>query len=104
MSRKRISFNEAYIDSELLKMSRLKGEEDQLRKIAKKALQEVVAQDLTQRQKQFVVLYYYDNHTMDEIADLCGVNVSTVSRTLRRARNNIMDKIKYYFIRTEEEE
>lgn len=99
---KRFFLNEATIDKELFKLATTSNEEDKLRKIAKKALREVVSEELTARQKQFIVLYYYENNTMAEISDICGVNVSTVSRTLRRARKNILDRIKYYFIRIED--
>lgn len=104
MSNKKIFLDEISIDNQLFRLSSSKNEDDKLRKIAKRALREVVSEELTERQKQLIVLYYYENNTMAEIAEICEVNVSTVSRTLRRARKNILDKIKYYFIRIEDEE
>lgn len=44
---------------------------------------------LTPRQRQFLELRYFKGFTMDEIGDVCGVNKSTVSRTLKRARERI---------------
>lgn len=102
MSKKRIAFNEAFIDQELFKTAQNQDENGPVRKMARRALREVITHNLTSRQKQFIMLYYYQNRTMEEIAAECGVNVSTVSRTLRRARNNIMERIKYYFVRTED--
>lgn len=100
MSRTRLSLDTLDVEKELLRLDGAKDiEDDRLIKVAKRALREVVAEELSQRQKQFVVLYYYDKHTMLEIAEICEVNVSTVSRTLQRARKNIADRIKYYFIR-----
>ena len=99
---KRIFLNEESVDRELFRLAKPSDEEDKLRKIAKKALREVVSEELTSRQKQFIVLYYYENTKMADIAEICGVNVSTVSRTLRRARNNILDRIKYYFIKIDD--
>lgn len=46
-------------------------------------------QGLTQRQKQCLMLYYFEGLTQDQIAGKLGVSVSTVSRTVRRARNNL---------------
>jgi len=74
------------------------GEGNQaVRKIAKKALKKVVEEQLSARQKQFIVLYYYKEMNIPEIAEMCGVNVSTVCRTLNRARQNIYKYMKYYF-------
>ncbi len=66
-------------------------------KIAKKALKKVVEEQLSTRQKQVIVLYYYKKLDMPEIARLLSVNVSTISRTLKRARQNIIKYLKFYF-------
>ena len=60
----------------------------ELRKIARKALKKVIEEQLSARQKQFIVLYYYKELDMPTIAKMCGVNPSTVSRTLHRAKQN----------------
>ena len=102
LSKNRIFLSNDEIDRQLFHLIKEKSSEDKLRKIAKRALREIVAEELTARQKQFIVLYYYENNTMAEVADICGVNVSTVSRTLCRARKNITDRIKYYFVRIDD--
>ena len=66
-------------------------------KLVKKALKKVVEEQLSARQKQMIVLYYYKEIDMPEIAEMLGINVSTVSRTLNRARQNLMKYLKYYF-------
>ena len=66
-------------------------------KTVRKALKKVVEQQLTTRQKQVIVLYYYKQIDMPAIAEMLGINVSTVSRTLNRARQNIMKYLQYYF-------
>ena len=55
--------------------------------------------ELTPCQKRYMLLYYRDLHTMQEIADFYGVNVGTVSRTLTRARNRLRRVIRYYLAR-----
>ena len=66
-------------------------------KTIKKALKKVIEEQLTTRQKQVIVLYYYEEYDMPTIAKMLSINVSTVSRTINRARQNIMKYLQYYF-------
>lgn len=77
--------------------SRIIGEK--LRRMALKALQEVVREELSPAQKKYLVEYYYEEKSMKEISEKYGVNISTVSRTISRGRKRIMERIKYYFVR-----
>ena len=52
-------------------------------------------QELTQRQREMVVLYYDRGMTMPQIAERLGVSRSTVSRTLRRARDRLYRFLRY---------
>lgn len=54
-----------------------------------------VAQVLTPVQQETVLLYYFQGMTMPQIAQLQGCNKSNVSRTLKRARNNLMRVLQY---------
>ena len=99
MRMKRISFDNPEAFAELIKNPQENYGDDRMHSVAVRALREIVKEELSERQKQFIVLYYYENKTMAEIADICGVNVSTVSRTLKRARKNITDRIKYYYLK-----
>ena len=63
------------------------------RKLIKKALAHVINQELSPKQRQYVVMYYIENLNMEEIAKRCNVSKSTVSRTVSRARKNIADRI-----------
>lgn len=65
-----------------------------IRKI-KNVLSHIIRNDLTKRQQQIVVLYYYKNMNMKEISDMLDINTSTVCRTLARARRKISQMIKY---------
>lgn len=96
---KTVSLSVPELDKKLREMynSRLAETNNETLKKVKHALVEIIKNDLTERQKETVVLYYYKKMTMTEIADILGVNVSTVSRTLARARKNICDRTKYYF-------
>ena len=58
-----------------------------------KLLAEVLKENLTKTQKYYIILYYRDGMTVTEIAELCGVNRSTVSRTMKRARERLKKAI-----------
>lgn len=52
---------------------------------------ELVDRNLTKTQKSYIMLYYNDKKTVSEIARIYGVNKSTVSRTINRAKKNIIN-------------
>ena len=52
-------------------------------------------QELTDRQREMVSLYYDQGMTIPQIAERLGVNRSTVSRTLRRARDRLYRFLQY---------
>ncbi len=51
--------------------------------------------ELTPRQQYLLQLHYEQNLSMTEIAELLHVNVSTVSRTLQRAKNRLRHYLQY---------
>ena len=51
---------------------------------------------LTEKQRLYLHLYYSEVLTMREIAARCGVDITTVSRTLRRARMRLRAVLQYY--------
>ena len=52
-------------------------------------------QELTPRQQQMLTLYYDQGMTMPQIAANLGVNCSTVSRTIRRAKRRLYRCLRY---------
>ena len=52
-------------------------------------------QELTKRQREMVALYYDRGMTIPRIAEELGLNRSTVSRTLRRARDRLFRCLRY---------
>ena len=54
-----------------------------------------VAEELTERQRELIYLYYIEEKTMTEIAESLGLCPSTVSRTLKRGRTRLRKYIKY---------
>ncbi|MDE7120537.1 MAG: sigma-70 family RNA polymerase sigma factor, partial [Oscillospiraceae bacterium] len=64
---------------------------------AKKALRDVIARDLTPRQREMIGYYYYQNLNHRQIGEILGIDSSTVCRTLQRARNRIYKNLHIYF-------
>lgn len=52
-------------------------------------------QVLTPRQQEMMALYYDDGLTMGQIAAKLDLNISTVSRTLCRARERLYQSLRY---------
>lgn len=65
--------------------------------LVRRALADIIAHELTGRQKEMVYLYYYEGKNSREISELLCVNKSTVCRTLSRARERIRKHLRFYF-------
>ncbi|MBQ8539459.1 MAG: sigma-70 family RNA polymerase sigma factor [Ruminococcus sp.] len=52
--------------------------------------------ELTQRQRQCLELYYYENMKKYEIADALSISPSTVSRHIKAAERKLKSVAKYY--------
>ena len=52
--------------------------------------------ELTDCQRSYLLCYYQDAMTMRQTAELYGVTVPTVSRTLKRARARLRKVLQYY--------
>lgn len=61
-----------------------------------KIMRGIIENELTERQREMIVLYYFKRVNIPEIAEMLGVNRSTVSRTISRGRRNVMEKMKYF--------
>ena len=61
----------------------------------KNIIRKVIARELTPLQRELVKAYYYDGKSVTEIANIRGINKSTVSRTLKAARERIEKSMKY---------
>ena len=65
------------------------------REVQLKRVQNVIRGELTENQREMLTAYYFEKQTMTEIARNRGVNVSTVSRTIRRAEEKLRKFLKY---------
>lgn len=63
--------------------------------LLKQALPKVIENRLSERQKECVRLYYFENMNMQQTAAALGIERSSVSRTLKRARQRIKLSLEY---------
>lgn len=55
----------------------------------KDSLYKVIDEELTERQKEMIEMYYFDDMVMQEIANELGVTKGNVSITIQRGLNRI---------------
>ncbi len=65
------------------------------REVQLNRLQRVIREELTERQRETLLRYYYRQMTLEQIAKEQGVNKSTVCRTLKRAEQKLRRYLKY---------
>ena len=56
----------------------------------------IIKNELTARQTEIIMLYYFKELDVTEIAEHCGVTKQAVSAVMARARKNIYRFMKYY--------
>lgn len=64
-----------------------------LQDIVKNRNIQILYKFVTKKQREYLLLYYLGEYTMREIAQMYGVTESTISRTLKRAKENMYDII-----------
>ncbi len=61
----------------------------------KRNLTHALRQDITPRQREYMMLYYGKGMSMAQIGAMLGVNKSTVCRTLQRGRRRLYRCLRY---------
>lgn len=64
---------------------------------AENAVIMAIDEELTDKQRNVLLLYYFEGKSIIEIAKMLGVNKSSVSRLLSRAKMRIEKVLKYNF-------
>lgn len=73
------------------------GNEDTVKKqYLRKILKDIWASYLSERQSEMAIMFFADNMSMKDIAAKLGVNQSTVTRTVQRAKTEISDNLGHY--------
>ena len=60
-----------------------------------KRVRVAINEELTERQRELINLYYLEQMSMTEIAQTLDLSPSTVSRTLKRGRTRLKKYLKY---------
>jgi RNA polymerase sigma factor (sigma-70 family) len=60
-----------------------------LRKLDLERVRRIIRQELTDKQREVILAYYFQNKRIPRIAEEWGVHKSSVSRLLRRAENRL---------------
>lgn len=89
-----MSYLDSYSDFRQYFEWTLAGDEDvsdNKKKMAINAVRYAIEHKLTPIQRQYLLMYFVDGHTTTDIANICYVDKSTVSRVLKNARQRIFD-------------
>lgn len=65
------------------------------REIQLQRVRRVIKEELTDLQREIITAYYFQEMTIPQIAQIRGVNKSTISRTLKRAEQKLQRYLKY---------
>jgi len=66
-------------------------------KAMKKAVMGAIKHELSEKQQSTLLMYYFEGKSIPEIAQLQGVNKSTVSRSLKSAKDKLGRILGYGF-------
>ena len=64
-------------------------------KVQMERIRRVMEQELTQKQREVILAYYFQDKTIPQIAAERGVQKSSVSRCLKRAENRVRRCLRY---------
>ncbi len=96
--KRREAYNDTFTgeaDRNIRKLLFEKDEEGNYSKL-RKVILNVINNDLTPRQKELIMLYYFKGMSMPEIAEHIGCTKQSVSITISRARLRMFGVMKYY--------
>lgn len=64
--------------------------------VPKSTLMQAIENELTPTQKKYIKDYYFNAKTLAQIAQENNIDISTVSRTVKRARSRLISAFRYY--------
>jgi RNA polymerase sigma-70 factor (ECF subfamily) len=74
----------------------LEGKEEDDTKSLRRIMLKVINNNLTARQKEIIMLYYFKNENTTEISQRLGVSPQAVSAAMARARLRMLRILQYY--------
>ena len=93
---KKISYDQTFGMVDMAMYSNMIAEDnrEQIGRL-KRNLTYALRQDITPKQREYMMLYYGQGMSMEAIGNQLGVNKSTVSRTLKRGRQRLYRCLRY---------
>lgn len=93
---KKISYDQTFGMVDLAMYSKMIADDNrqQIGRL-KRNLTHALRQDITPKQREYMMLYYGRGMSMEDIGQQLGVNKSTVSRTLKRGRQRLYRCLRY---------
>lgn len=79
----------------MIDMDSTGSDESPRRKHQKEVMWRIIHEELTERQRQTFLAYYYQGLNLSQIASLQGICISTASRNLSRAERRVQRITKY---------
>ena len=95
MGMKRVSSDALEFDKSFISAMQQGATSHKYQQLLKNALLYTINNGLTARQRQMLMMYYFENLDQNEIAQSLNVNKSTVSRTLKAARTKIRSRLEF---------
>lgn len=77
-------------------LSESDGSSDEFIRKLKRVMLNVINNELTSRQKEIIVLYYFKETDIVRIGEMLGISPQAVSAAMKRARLKIYQFMKYY--------
>lgn len=90
------NFTESLISLSLYNKNFFDAEDTNHKKMVE-SLKKIVNGELTEKQKICILLYYGKMMKMKDISEKLGIDISCVSRHIKRAKIKIEKTMKYYF-------
>lgn len=85
----------ALLDAKALQLwNESKGESTSNNRL-KTVLRYAINQELTEKQREYLMLYFVDGKTMQEIAEIFSINKATVQKAICRAKENLLHILRY---------
>ncbi len=94
--RKRVNFD-LLADQVSLEWANMRGRADnrRQRERIKRILMKVIQEQLSEKQREYLLLHYAEGKSFSQIGREKGKDNSTVCRTVQRAVSNIREKMRY---------
>lgn len=92
---RRVTLNSELGDTDRNLRELLEGNESESADKIKRNLVKIIKNELTSRQSQIIMLYYFKEMNINEIAQMLDISPAAVSVTMKRARNKLFNILKY---------